>query len=259
MRRSRREAFVRTALVTGAGRNIGLAVARRLAAAGHRVVLNARSAEAVEEAAAAIVADGGAALGVAGDVSDRDDVGGLVDRAREEFGDVDVLVHCAAVRVHRSFLEMSEEEWRAPFAVGLDGAFHCTQAVLPGMVRGGWGRVVYIAGVTGQTGATHRAGVVAAKAGLIGLTRALAHEFAATGVTVNAVSPGMIDTNRGSWTSLGDQTATAEHYEKRVRQIPAGRMGRVNEVTAAVQYLVSEDAGFVTGQTLNVNGGLYLG
>lgn len=249
---------MRTILVTGAGRNIGLAVAERFAAGGHRVVLNARSADAVEEAARTIVDGGGQALGVAGDVAKAEDVRAVVAAAQDAFGQVDVLVHCAAVRVQRGFLEMSEEEWHMPLAVGLDGAFHCTRAVLPGMVDRGWGRVVLIAGVTGQTGAPKRAGVVATKAGMIGLTRALAHEFAPSGVTVNAVSPGLIDTARGSWTSMGDQEASAEHYAGRVKALPVGRMGRMDEVTAAVEYLVSDDAGFVTGQTLNVNGGLHM-
>lgn len=250
---------MRTVLVTGAGRNIGLAVAQRLAASGHRVGLNARSGDAVAAAAAAIEASGGAAVAVPGDVSDRADVHRVVKEVEEAFGAVDVLIHCAAVRVHREFLEMSDDEWRMPLAVGLDGAFHSAQAVLPAMVGGGWGRLVFIAGVTGQTGAVRRAGLVTAKAGMIGLTKALALEFAATGVTVNAVSPGMIDTQRGAWTSAGDQAAAAEHYARRIEQLPVGRMGRTEEVTAAVEYLVSDDAGFVTGQTLNLNGGLYLG
>ncbi|MDD9206745.1 SDR family oxidoreductase [Georgenia sp. 10Sc9-8] len=249
---------MRTILVTGAGRNIGLAVARRFAASGNRVVLNARSSDAVEDAARDIIKDGGQALGVSGDVARTEDVRQVVSAAEQEFGAVDVLVHCAAVRVQRAFLEMSSEDWRVPLSVGLDGAFHCAQAVLPGMVDRGWGRIVNIAGVTGQTGAAKRASVVAAKAGMIGLTRALAHEFARTGVTVNAVSPGMIETARGSWTSLGDQDASAEHYAQRAKQLPVGRMGRLDEVTAAVAYLVSDEAGFVTGQTLNVNGGLHM-
>ena len=249
---------MRTVLVTGAGRNIGLAVAGAFAAGGDQVVLNARSADAVEKAAD-IVADGGRAVGIASDVSRQQDVRELVAGTEEAFGPVDVLVHCAAIRVHRDFLEMSVDEWRTPLAVGLEGAFHCAQAVLPKMVERGWGRIMNIAGVTGQTGAARRASVVATKSALIGLTKALALEFAATGVTVNALSPGLIDTERGEWTSLGDQHATTEHYAKRSKQIPVQRMGRLDEVTAACRYLASDDAGFVTGQTVNVNGGMYLG
>lgn len=247
-----------TALVTGAGRNIGLAVARKLAAAGHQVGLNARSADAVAAAAADITAQGGAAVAAPGDVADPAAVRAVVDQVGSAFGEISVLVHCAAIRVHRDFLDMSYDEWQAPFRVGLDGAFHCAQAVLPAMVGAGWGRLVFIAGVSGQAGAAHRAGLVATKAGMIGLTRALAVEFATTGVTVNAISPGMIDTERGEWTSQGDQAATAEHYAGRVGKIPVGRMGRLDEITAAVDYVISADAAFLTGQTLNLNGGMYM-
>ncbi|MPZ89731.1 MAG: SDR family oxidoreductase [Nitriliruptorales bacterium] len=250
---------MRTVVVTGAGRNIGLAIAGGFAAAGDQVVLNARSAGAVEQAAAQLVEGGARAVGITGDVSRQEDVRRLVAGAEDAFGPVDVLVHCAAVRVHRDFLDMSSEEWRMPFQVGLDAAFHCAQAVLPHMVEQGWGRIIHLAGVTGQTGAARRASVVATKSGLIGFTRALAHEFAGTGVTVNAISPGMIDTERGDWTSLGDQSATTEHYNRRSQQIPARRMGRRAEVTAACLYLASDDAGFVTGHTLNVNGGMFMG
>jgi 3-oxoacyl-[acyl-carrier protein] reductase len=139
-------------------------------------------------------------------------------------------------------------EWREITEVTLDGAFVCSQKVLPYMLESGWGRIVMIAGLTGQTGATHRAHVVAAKAGLIGLTKALALEYAAHNITVNAVSPGLIDTARPAG-------APKHHAE---REVPVGRLGRPEDVASMVRYLVSEEAAFVTGQTLNVNGGLLL-
>ncbi|MPZ61682.1 MAG: SDR family oxidoreductase [Propionibacteriales bacterium] len=250
---------MRVVLVTGAGRNLGKEISRAFAMSGHAVVMNARSADAVEKGAAEIVEEGGRAVGMPGDVTSEEDVRRIFDETRRRLGAVDVLVHCATTRVHRGFLDMSVEEWRLPFEVGLTGAFHCVRAALPEMIERQWGRVIFLAGVSGQTGAANRAGVVAAKSGLIGLTRALALEFAATGVTVNSVSPGLIDTERGEWTSQGDQSITTEHYRARKGQVPVGRMGRMSEVTAACRYLASEDAGFVTGQTLNVNGGMYLG
>lgn len=250
---------MRTALVTGAGRNIGLAVGRAFAAVGHDVALNARSEDTIQEAAASLADLPGQVIGLAGDVSQRDDVDRVVAKAEEELGPIDILVNCAAVRVHRPFRELSLDEWNISLQVGLTGAFHCTQAVIGGMVDRGWGRVISIGGITGQTGAQNRAGVVATKAGLIGLTRALALEFAPTGVTVNCVSPGLIETERGEWTSLGDSGVTEKHYEERAKKIPVKRLGHLDEVVAACAYLASDDAGFVTGQTLNVNGGLYLG
>lgn len=250
---------MRTVLVTGAGRNIGLEIGRAFATSGENVVLNARSADAIQRAADGLAHLPGTVIGIAGDVSDRDDVDAMITEVTERFGAVDILVNCAAVRVHRPFLELSPDEWSISLDVGLNGAFNCTQATIGGMAERGWGRVINIAGVTAQTGAAKRAGVVTTKAGLIGLTRALALEFADQGVTVNAISPGLIATERGEWTSLGDQGATSDHYAKRVDKIPVKRMGRLEEVTAACSYLASDDAGFVTGQTLNVNGGLYLG
>jgi 3-oxoacyl-[acyl-carrier protein] reductase len=159
-----------------------------------------------------------------------------------------VLVNNAAVRPEKPFLDLSLEEWQEVVGIVLDGAFVCSRAVLPGMLEAGWGKIVNIAGLTGQTGAAHRAHVVASKAGLIGLTKALALEYAANNITVNAVSPGLIDTAR--------EGAEPKHYGG--QSIPVGRRGRPEEVAAMVRYLVSEDAAFVTGQTLNINGGLYL-
>ncbi len=152
------------------------------------------------------------------------------------------------MRRETSFLDVSWDEWREVTGIMLDGAFVCSREVLPDMLSEGWGRIVMIAGLTGQTGATHRAHVVAGKAGMIGFTKALALEYASRNVTVNAVSPGMIDTARegGVPRPQGERT------------IPVGRLGRPEEVAGAVRYLVSEEAAFVTGQTLNVNGGLYL-
>jgi 3-oxoacyl-[acyl-carrier protein] reductase len=188
------------------------------------------------------------ALVAVADVRDERAIDHVVEETREALGPVTVLVNNAAVRPEKPFLSLSLEEWQEVVGIILTGAFVCSRAVLPDMAEDGWGRIVNIVGLTGQTGAFSRAHVVASKAGLIGLTKALALEYAASNITVNAVSPGLIDTAR--------KGAEPKHYSG--RSILVGRRGRPEEVAAMVRYLVSEEAAFVTGQTLNINGGLYL-
>ena len=237
------------AVVTGAGRNIGRAIALELAAAGTDVAVIVRTNRDEAEAVADEVRGLGrrAVVGLA-DVRDGAQIAHVVEEARSSLGPPTVLINNAAVRREISFLDLSWEEWREVTGVILDGAYVCCRAVLPDMLDAGGGRIVMIGGLSGQTGASRRAHVVAAKSGLIGLTKALALEFAAHNITVNAVSPGMIDTTR----------AGSEPDHHRGRTIPVGRRGRPQDVAAMVRYLVSEDAAFVTGQTMNVNGGLLL-
>lgn len=237
-----------TALVTGATRNIGRRIALDLAEDGHDVLLLARTADAAAREVEREVADRGRrSLLWAADVRDGDAVAAGVARAREALGPVRVLVNNAAVRRERPFREIGREDWNEVVDTVLGGAFTCAQAVLPDMLDAGWGRIVNIAGVSGQVGAAGRAHVVTAKAGLLGLTRALAHEYAAHGITVNAVSPGRIDTARAH---------VPEH--QRTTAIPVGRPGSPAEVAAAVRYLAGPHAGYVTGQTLNLNGGTHM-
>lgn len=239
----------RVALVTGAGRNIGRAIALDLAAGGADVVILVRNnREEAESVAEEVRSLGRRTLVGVADVRDERAVGRVVEEAREALGPITVLVNNAAVRREVPFLELSGEEWREVVGVVLDGAFVCSRAVLPGMLEAGWGRILNIAGLTGQTGAAHRAHVVTGKAGLIGLTKALALEYAAENITMNAISPGMIETARDD--------AEPKHHVG--RKIPVGRRGTPEEVAAMVRYLVSEEAAFVTGQTLNINGGLHL-
>lgn len=235
------------AIVTGAGRNIGRSIALSLATEGADVVVLARSNRGeVDDVAAEIHALGRRAVVGVADVRDRKAIARTVDEALATLGPPTILVNNAAIRPEAPFLELTDADWREVTGVILDGAFVCVQTVLPHMLQEGWGRIVNIAGVTGQTGASHRAHVVAAKAGLIGLTKALAAEYAAHGVTVNAVSPGLIDTTRPQ--------GTPQHHAR--NSPPVGRPGRPEEVAALVRHLVSDDAAFITGQTLNINGGL---
>jgi 3-oxoacyl-[acyl-carrier protein] reductase len=234
------------AVVTGGGRNIGRAIALALAQAGRDVAVIVRSRIDEANSVAEEIGSGRKAAAWVADVADHAAVDRAFDEIRARFGAVGVLVNGAAVREETSFLDLEPAEWRASMAVNLDGAYHCCRAALPDMLAAGWGRIINIAGLTGQIGASQRAHVVAAKAGLIGLTKALALEFAGSNITVNCVSPGMIATQR-------EGPEPAHHAEHRP---PVGRLGRPEDVAAAVCYLASEEAGYVTGQVLGVNGGL---
>ncbi|HSH92161.1 MAG TPA: SDR family oxidoreductase [Ramlibacter sp.] len=238
------------ALVTGASRNIGRAIAMALAHEGAFVAVNVRTGvgegqSVVDE----IMASGGQALLVRADVSRRDEVDAMVRDVIARFGALDILVNNAAVRHEAAFPDLGDEDWRAAFDVAVDGAFHCTQAAFEWLCKSRAGAVVNIGGMTASTGAANRAHVVAAKAGLEGLTRALAHEFAPHGVTVNCVAPGLIETMRS-----GD--APAHHAN---HQSLLGRRGRPEEIGALVAWLAGPGARYITGQTIHANGGTYMG
>ena len=248
---SRREDLPgRVALVTGSGRNIGRAIARALAAAGVAVVVNAhRSTADAEAVAEEIRRAGGRAAAKIADVSDPKAVEGLVDAVVGAFGRLDILVNNAAVRKETDFANLHYAEWRDIISTILDSAYLCSHAALPHLMASGSGAIINIGGLSSFTGAAGRAHVVAAKAGLVGLTRGLAHDLARYGITVNCVAPGMIDTSRAS----GKEPA---HHALHAPLV--GRRGKPEEIAALVRFLSGPDARYITGQTIHANGGLYM-
>jgi 3-oxoacyl-[acyl-carrier protein] reductase len=244
----------KVALVTGAGRNIGRAIALALADAGAKVAVNVRASRDEGEAVVnEIAARGADALLVVADVTRRAEVDAMIDTVAQRWGRLDILVNNAAIRSEMAFADMPYAAWRATLDVGVDGAFHCTQAALPLLRKGTAGTVINIGGLTGHTGAARRAHVVTAKAALAGLTRALAHELADFGITVNCVAPGMMDTVRSS------TSASAAPAHRSSHPTLLGRLGHPDEIAGAVVWLAGSGGRFVTGQTLHINGGAYLG
>ncbi|HJS31857.1 MAG TPA: 3-oxoacyl-ACP reductase FabG [Alphaproteobacteria bacterium] len=243
----------RVALVTGAGRNIGRAIALALAEGGASIVVNTRRKGAEADAVAQeINAGGGAALAHLADVTDAEAVKRMVNAAIARFGRLDILVNNAAVRRETPIDRMTLADWREILAVVLDGAFNCVMTSLPHLRASGAGTIVNIGGLTAHTGAKDRAHVVTAKAGLVGFTRALAHDLAGDGITVNCVAPGLIATVRGA------ASAPQPHHHT-INVTLVGRRGVPEEVAAMVRYLCGPGGRYITGQTMHVNGGTYLG
>ena len=238
---------MKVALITGASRGIGAAVARRLRADGCEVVLNyARSRAQAEDLAAQL---GGTALQA--DVSDPAQVKRMVDTVLEKFCQLDILVCCAGVAWQGLTQDMGREEYRRVMGVDLDGTFYCCQAVLPQMIRQRSGRIVTVSSMWGQVGGSCETAYSAAKAGLIGLTKALAKEVGPSGITVNCVAPGVIDTEMNQ--SLGSQTLS-----DLAEETPLGRLGTAEDVAAWVSCLCSPAGDFLTGQVIAPNGGLVI-
>lgn len=237
----------KVALVTGSGRNIGRAIALALADAGADVVINARAnRQEAEQVAEEARHRGVKAIVCLADVSDQRAVQTMVDATHQELGTVEILVNCAAVRPSAPFEKMTLQEWRDVVAVILDAAYICSNAVIGDMLELGRGTIINISGQSGQEGSPSRAHVVAAKAGLMGFTKALAREYATRGITVNAVSPG----------SIGTEGSASVHAGRRI--IPMERRGRPEEIASICCYLASEEARYITGQTISVNGGSYM-
>lgn len=244
----------RVAVVTGSGRNIGRAIALALAVRGARVVVNGhRDRDAVDGVVAEITRAGGTATGVMADVSDDAAAAHLVRSAVERLGGIDVVVSNVGTRRYQAFLEIQPEDWDAVLRTNLSASFYLARHALPHMVAKRWGRIVLVSGFDGFWGhVTHRAHNVTAKAGLHGLSKALAREFGPSGITANTLVPGAIDTER-DWSQY-------PHQEKQriEAEIPAGRFGLPEEVAAAAAFLASDQGGFVSGQAVHVNGGHYM-
>jgi 3-oxoacyl-[acyl-carrier protein] reductase len=242
----------RVALITGGVRRIGLAIALELAKRGAAVVVNARSSrDEATEAVRVIEAVGGTARAMLADVTDEKAVAGMVEAIARDLGSVDILVNNAADRRESAFTEMTYADWRAIHAVVLDGAFLCSRAVIPAMLTEGWGRIVNIGGVTAHAGATRRAHVVSAKAGLVGLTKALAVEFSGHGITVNCVVPGKIGGPRAATAGQGGAIPGGGHPL-------VGREGTPEDIAGMVGLLCGPGGGYITGQAIQVSGGIYL-
>ena len=242
----------KTAIITGSGRNIGRATALELARRGANVVVNARSNRAEADAVAnQIRAQGGSALAVIADVGVQAQATALVEQAIDAFGGVDILINNAGARPSHAITEMSLDDWRAAMAVNLDAPFFCAQAAIPGMIERRWGRIINISGLNAFKGRPNWAHVCASKMGALGLTRALAAELAPHNILVNHIVPGAFDTSPPA----GSPPASAAAQAATAATIPLARLGAPQEIATTCAFLASEDASFITGQTIHVNGG----
>jgi 3-oxoacyl-[acyl-carrier protein] reductase len=241
----------RAAVVTGGTRGIGLAIARALAEDGASVVVSGRNAGRLESAVTEIETLGASALGVVADQSKREDCDRLVDAAKERFGRIDVLVNNAGITRDQLLVRMKDDDWDQVMDTNLRGVFLMTRAVAKSMMRQKSGRIINIASTAGAMGNPGQVNYSAAKAGVIGLTKAVARELAHWNILVNAVAPGLIET---------DMTAgiPAEAREALLQQVPLKRVGAAREVAEVVRFLAGDGAAYVTGQTIHVNGGLYM-
>jgi 3-oxoacyl-[acyl-carrier protein] reductase len=242
---------VRTALITGASRGIGRACAQGLAAAGYRLVLAARTLDKLEESAQLTRASGAETFIVEIDLANSDSITAGITRAAKEFGRIDILVNNAGMTKDGLAVRMKKADWENVLNTNLSGSFYAIQQVLPGMMRERWGRIVNISSVVGERGNPGQANYVASKAGLIGLTKSLAQEVGSRNITVNAVAPGFVATDMTH--GLSDELKA-----KMIAETPLKRMGTPEDIAAAVKFLASEEAGFITGHVLDVNGGIYM-
>lgn len=251
---NQRELFMsrqnKVAVVTGSASGIGRAIALQLAKDGAAIAVWDLNGAGARETAAMIKDAGGRAIACQGNASSPDDIASALAHTQAELGPVTILVNNAAITGMIPFLEMTEELWDRMIQVNLKGPFLCTKAIIPDMLAAGWGRIINISSSSTQIGVAHMAHYVTSKSGINGFTKALAIEYAASGITVNTIPPGYIDTPM--------LRATARNFESSVAASPMKRAGKPEDIAAACAYLASEAAGYVTGQTISVNGGRYL-
>ena len=242
----------RVAFVTGASQGIGRACALALAESGATIAAAARNQEKLAELAAELSSRGGAAAAFAMDVAAEDQVKSAIKSAIERFGKIDILVNNAGITRDQLVMRMKRADWDAVLTTNLTGAYLCAQQVVGSMLKQKWGRIINITSVVGQTGQAGQANYSASKAGLIGLTMALARELGSRNITVNAVAPGFIRTAM-------TESLSAELQESMLKVVPLGKIGTDVDVAAAVRFLASDDAAYITGHVLNVNGGMLMG
>jgi len=241
----------KVAIVTGASRGIGRVIALALSAQGAHVALSARSAEALDKVVEEVKAAGGQALAVPGDVSHSDDAANLFSETVAAFGKVDILVNNAGITRDGLIMRMKDEDWDAVMDINLKGAFFCSREAAKLMAKQRCGRIINISSVVGEMGNPGQANYCASKAGMLGMTKSMARELAKRSVTVNAITPGFIETDMTE--ELSDKVRS-----ELAAQIPLGRFGSSEDIANAVVFLSSEGAGYITGQTLGVNGGMYM-
>ncbi|MGH7133077.1 MAG: SDR family NAD(P)-dependent oxidoreductase [Phycisphaerales bacterium] len=246
----------RVAVVTGAASGMGLAIARHLAARGHRIGLLDLHGDAALQAAEDLRKTGATAIGAQADVTDRGTVDAALDRVRADLGPIQIMVTSAGLDAFESFADITLESWERVLAVNLTGTFHSLQAALPDMLAARWGRMVTISSSSAQSGAPRMAHYVASKGGVIALTKALALDLAPHGITVNNIPPGMIDTPMLRRAEADGNVANLAKIAPRL--IPIGRAGTPEEIAATCGFLCSEEAAFITGQVIGVNGGMVL-
>ena len=246
----------RVAVVTGAASGMGLAIARHLATRGNRVGLLDMQGDAARRAAEDLRGTGATTIAVEADVADRGAVDAALGKVRAELGPIAIIITSAGLDSFEPFTDITAESWHRVLAINLTGTFHCLQAAVPDMLEARWGRMVTISSSSAQSGALRMAHYIASKAGVIGLTKALAIELASHGITVNTIPPGMIDTPMLRRAEAGGDLAKIEKLASRM--IPVGRAGTPEDIAAVCGFLCSDAASYVTGQAIGVNGGMVL-
>jgi NAD(P)-dependent dehydrogenase (short-subunit alcohol dehydrogenase family) len=245
----------RVAVITGAASGMGLAIAQRLAGGGHAVALLDLDGPGADAAAAALRETGARALGAAVDIADRGAVDDALGRVRDDLGPIGILVTSAGLDEFVAFTDLTAAQWDRMLAVNLTGTFHCIQAAVPDMLRAGWGRIVTISSSSAQSGAPNMVHYVASKGGVIGLTKAFARELAGKGITANTIPPTIVDTPMAR---KGEESGNVPSVDVMARMVPLGRAGTPDDIGAACAFLCSDQAGYITGQLIGVNGGMYI-